>query len=345
MIRHLARFAAPALLAVFLLLASACSSATETAPGSTASGTPIASEAPVVDEVPSPSPGQSPYPEPAEPAKGFLWKVEGGAHPGYLVGTIHIANKGMYPLDPQLEQALDEADFVALELDLTRADQKRTLELVNERALLPEGTTLKDVVDEKDYERFQSILKKSLLASAAPMLDQYEPWYAAMMLESLPAMRFMLTDGIDLHFAKQAHKEGKGVIELESLESQLDLFDGLSEELQKHYFHQTVSNSGKAMEGMQQLIDMWRAGEIDALEAVHEQFEQEGRESMGELFDEYNEALLLKRNVEMTDKIDDYLQHGDNGTYLIAVGSLHMVGEGGLVSLLEQKGYEVEFVQ
>jgi len=343
--RHLLRFAGPSLLAVFLLLASACSSATETAPSATPAETPIASESPAAEAVPSASAGQSPSSEPAEPAKGFLWKVEGGAHPAYLAGTIHIANKDTYPLDPQLEQALDAADFVALELDLTKVDQKRVLELVNERAMLPEGTTLKDVVDEKDYERFQSIVKKSLLAVAAPMFDQYEPWYAAMTLESLPAMRFLTTDGIDQHFAKQAHKAGKKIIELESMESQLDVFDGLSEELQKLYFHQTVNNSGMAMDGMQQLIAMWQEGKLDALEAVHDQFEQEGRESMGKLFDEYNEALLLKRNVEMADQIDDYLRHGEDGTYLIAVGSLHMVGESGLVSLLEQKGYDVEFVQ
>jgi len=344
-IRSLSRPWAAAILAVLVLFASACSSKTENAPQAAASQTPSASASAAVGSVPSSSAEPSTSPEAAQPAKGFLWKIEGGAHPGYLVGTIHIADKKMYPLDPQLERTLDEADFVALELDLTKADQKRTLELVNERALLPEGTTLKDVVDEKDYERFQSILKKSLLAAAAPMLDQYEPWYGAMTLESLPAMRFMLTEGIDMHFAKQAHKEGKEVIELESLEAQLDIFDGLSEEMQKLYFHQTLSNSGKAMEGMQQLIEMWQAGDLDELETAHKQFEQEGRESMGKLFDEYNGALLLNRNVAMADKIDDYLKHGKDGTYLIAVGSLHMVGESGLVSLLEQKGYEVEFVQ
>ncbi len=345
MILRLARMAVPALLAVFMVFASACSSATENAPIASPAGATEASASANADDAPSADPEQSPSEEPAQPGKGFLWRVEGGAHPAYLAGTIHIANKGIYPLDRRLEQALAEADFVALELDLTKVDQKRTLELVNERALLPEGTTLKDIVDEKDYERFQSIVKKSLLAAAAPMLDQYEPWYAAMTLESLPAMRFMMTDGIDQYFAKQAHKEGKEIIELESMESQLDVFDGMSEELQKLYFRQTVSNSGMAMDGMQQLIAMWQAGELEELEAVHDQFEEEGRETMGELFDEYNKALLLKRNVGMADKVDEYLRQGEEGTYLFAVGSLHMVGETGLVSLLEQKGYEVEFVQ
>jgi len=295
---------------------------------------------------PSPSLTAAPSSEPEKPgAKGFLWKVEGGSHPAYLIGTIHIANKEMYPLDSSLEQVLTEADFVALELDLTKVDQKKTLELVNEKAKLPEGTALKDKVDEKDYERFQSILKKSLLAASAPMLDRYEPWYAAMTLEGLPALRFMMTDGIDQYLAKQAHKTGKKIIELESMESQLDVFDGMSEELQKLYFRQTVNNSGMAMDGMQQLIQMWTDGDLEQLESAYSQFKVEGRESMGKLFEEYYDALLSTRNDDMADKIDSYLRKGDAGTYLIAVGSLHMVGENGLVSLLEEKGYKVEFVQ
>ena len=55
-------------------------------------------------------------------------------------------------------------------------------------------------------------------------------------------------------------------------------------------------------------------------------------------------AYLTERNSAMADKIDDCLREGEDGTYLIAVGSLHMVGENGLVSLLQRKGYEVEFV-
>ncbi|MFC4597282.1 TraB/GumN family protein [Cohnella hongkongensis] len=339
MSRRLTRYAVAVLLAVSLIAMTACSSAVDNAPMPPASSAPEASASSAAD-----SSSPSPEPPPA-PSRGFLWKIEGGAHPGYLAGTIHIAEKSMYPLDPKLEQALEEADFVALELDLTKVDQRRTLELVNERALLPEGTTLQDLVDEKDYERFQSVVKKSLLAGAAPMLEKYEPWYAAMTLESLPALRFMMTDGIDQYLAKQARREGKTIVELESLESQLDVFDGMSDELQRLYFHQTVNNSGQALEGMRELIGMWRQGDLDSLEATHEQFESEGRASMGELFDEYNEALLLKRNSDMADKVDRYLRDGEEGTYLIAVGSLHMVGESGLVSLLEQKGYEVEFVQ
>lgn len=300
--------------------------------------------------MPSPSltdqPTASDSPDPAESgSKGFLWKITGGNNSGYLAGTIHVARKTMYPLDPDLEQAIDDSEYIALELDLTKVDQKEILELVNEKALLTDGTALKDHVSEEDYAKFKGILEKSLLGAGASMFDKYEPWYAAMTLESLPAMKYMMTDGIDQYIAKQAHKDGKTIIELESMESQIGIFDGFSDEMQKLYFHQTVEGAGLAPVGLKQLLDMWTMGNLKLLETMHGQFEKEGKKTMGEQFDDYNDSFLIKRNVEMANKIDRYLAEGENGTYLVAVGSLHMVGEQGLVSLLKKKGYTVEFVK
>lgn len=304
------------------------------------------------------APVETPIPSTSEPmsspevkvvkepgSKGFLWKISGGKNSGYLAGTIHISRQEMYPLDPDLIKAIKESDFVALELDLTKVNQKQTLKLINDKALLTDGTALKDHVSEEDYAKFEAIMKKSLLGAATKMFDQYEPWYAAMTLESLPAMKYMFSDGIDQYIAKQAHKDGKTIIELESMESQLKLFDSFSDELQKLYFHQTVENASKSAIGIKQLLDMWTLGNLKQLTTMHAQYETEGKKSMGKLFDDYNNNLLVTRNKQMVKKIDGYLANGESGTYLIAVGSLHMVGEQGLISLLEKKGYTIEYIK
>lgn len=280
----------------------------------------------------------------AEPgSKGYLWKISGSGNPGYLVGTIHIARQAMYPLDPDLDRAIEASDFIALELDLTKVDESKVLASVNEKALLKDGTTLKDHVAEDDYEKFSKMMKKTL-GAGAKMFDQYEPWYGAMMLESLPAMRYMLTDGIDKHIAKRANKDGKTIIELESMESQLSLFDGFTDELQKLYFHQTVEGASMAAIGLKQMLDMWTLGDQRLLSKMLTEYESQGKETMGELFDDYNGAFLVDRNERMAEQAIDYLANGQAGTYMFAVGALHMVGEHGLVALLEKAGYTVEFV-
>jgi uncharacterized protein YbaP (TraB family) len=333
-------------LAAFLFIAGvlvACTSESGNSHQATAS-TPVESPIPSASE-PSLSPSSNATVVKEPGSKGFLWKISGGKNPGYLAGTIHISRQEMYPLDPDLIKAIEESDFVALELDLTKVNQKQTLKLVNDQALLTDGTALKDHVSEGDYTKFEAIMKKSLLGAATKMFDQYEPWYAAMTLESLPAMKYMFSDGIDEYIAKQAHKDGKTIIELESMESQIGLFDSFSDELQKLYFHQTVENASKSAIGIKQLLDMWTLGNLKQLTTMHAQYEIEGKKSMGKLFDDYNNNLLVTRNEKMAKKIDDYLANGESGTYLIAVGSLHMVGEQGLVSLLEKKGYTIEYIE
>ncbi|MFD0674069.1 TraB/GumN family protein [Cohnella sp. GCM10027633] len=326
------------------LTLTACSAgsneATEAATESAATATVQPSEAAPSASVPNETAGSQ---EPG--SKGFLWRVSGGANPGYLVGTIHVAREEMYPLDPDLEQAVTEADYIGLELDLTKVDQLALAALVTEKALLTDGTTLKDHVSEEDYETFKAAMKKSLGIVGASAFDKYEPWYAAMTLESLPAMKYQQTDGIDLHLAKQAHDNGKTVIELESAEGQLGIFDTFTEELQRLYFHQTVQGAALASIGYKQLLDMWTLGDLKILEQMHESYLKEGKKTMGDSFDEFDDAFLVARNEGMVEKIDESLRGGDAGTYLFAVGSLHMVGEHGLVDELERLGYELEYIE
>lgn len=283
--------------------------------------------------------------EPPKPrSKGFLWRVSGGENSGYLVGTIHVARKEMYPLDEDIEQAVADSDYIGLELDLTEVDQMVMAELVSEKALLTDGTELKDHVSEDDYEKFKQLMKKSVGIVGASTFDKYEPWYGAMALEALPALKYQGTDGIDVHLAKEAHENGKTIIELESVDSQLGIFDGFTEELQEHYFHQTVKQAGLASIGLKQMLDMWTLGDVKILEQMHESYVKEGRKTMGDLFDEFDGEFLVNRNIGMVEKIDRYLREGEEGTYLFAVGSLHMVGEHGLVEELERRGYQVEYI-
>lgn len=300
----------------------------------------IASE----EEAASPSAPAADNESQAPGSKGFLWRVTGGENSGYLVGTIHVARKEMYPLDEDLEQAVADSDYIGLELDLTAVDQMAMARLLAEKALLADGTELKDHVSEEDYEKFKQLMKKSMGIVGASLFDKYEPWYGAMTLEALPATKYKDVDGIDIHLAKEAHENGKTIIELESVESQLDIFDGFTEELQENYFHQTVKGAGLASIGLKQMLDMWTLGDVKILEQMYESYVKQGQQSMGELFDEFDREFLVNRNIGMVDKIDRYLREGEEGTYLFAVGSLHMVGERGLVEELERKGYQVEFI-
>ncbi|MEX0963187.1 MAG: TraB/GumN family protein [Pseudohongiellaceae bacterium] len=77
----------------------------------------------------------------------------------------------------------------------------------------------------------------------------------------------------------------------------------------------------------------WRSGDSSGLSKL---FVQEMKTEAPELYD----SLLYQRNLRWVPQIDQMLQ--DSNTEFVLVGAAHLVGEGGLLDLLAQKGYEIE---
>src|SRR5690606_20481370 len=88
----------------------------------------------------------------ADPAvSGLFWKVEppadakGSFAPGYLIGTVHIADKSYYPLAKPIMAALDSSDVLLVELDDAQGDQAENMKLFSAFAALPKGQTIADL--------------------------------------------------------------------------------------------------------------------------------------------------------------------------------------------------------
>ena len=58
-----------------------------------------------------------------------------------------------------------------------------------------------------------------------------------------------------------------------------------------------------------------------------------------ELYNEYNQAMMIDRNAIMVEKAIEYLESGE--TVFYAVGCAHLAGETGLLHCLEQAGYTI----
>ena len=76
----------------------------------------------------------------------------------------------------------------------------------------------------------------------------------------------------------------------------------------------------------------WQEGDMQALEDLL----QEDFEEYPEMYD----ALLKDRNLNWIKQLQPMLN--DSDVYLVIVGAAHMLGEDGMVKLLEKQGYSVE---
>ncbi|MFB9325647.1 TraB/GumN family protein [Paenibacillus aurantiacus] len=267
-----------------------------------------------------------------EGGKGFLWEVKNGGNTVYLVGSMHIADDSFYPLHPSFEQAFAEADYLGVEVDISKAADQDNQKLIMQLGTYQDGTTLKDHISADTYKQVGEILTKSGLKADA--LDTFKPWVVETTLATLKSMEagYQSTVGIDLHFIQKAVERKIPVIELESYESQLNMFDGFSKELQEANLKTTLTNFDQVDEGVDQMAEMWKKGDDAAL------LELTAKMSENE---EFGKAMLDDRNKGMADKIDGYLKSTEKAEYFIVVGAAHYLGDTGIVKLLQDKGYTV----
>ncbi|WP_159462021.1 TraB/GumN family protein [Salirhabdus sp. Marseille-P4669] len=272
-----------------------------------------------------------------EGSGGFLWKSTHNNNTVYMLGSIHVATPDFYPLHEKIEKAFDESDYLAVEADIVNVNVFEMNQLVNERAQYTDGTTLEDHIPADLYAQVKKYLEETGIPLAT--VNGYEPWYVYNVLESLQVMLlgYDSTLGIDYHFLEAATEEQKDIIELESVEFQLDMLDSFSPEIQESLLQSTVENQDQYEEQMKKMTELWKSGDEEGLSQYLFSEEAETVED-----EEFMKVMLDDRNVGMTDKIEGFLTEGEGEVYFVIVGAAHYFGEQGIIKLLEERGYTVE---
>ncbi|GAA0375823.1 TraB/GumN family protein [Bacillus horti] len=273
-----------------------------------------------------------PEPENEEPTRGLMWEVEHEGNTVYLVGSIHVGIESMYPINPAIEEAFASSDSLTLEIDLSKAADPETTQMMLEKSMYQDGTTLPDHISEEAYAELGEFLEE--IGADPTDMDLFKPWYVATNIEMLQTFvaGYDTELGIDMHFVRHALEQDIPILELESLESQLAMFEDFSDELQEQLLRDTIRNFDASLTELDELANLWIEGNEDDLLAFIAEIEDN---------DEYNRGMLIDRNIPMTDQIAEYLQSGDGNTYFVVVGAGHMLGEYGIVTLLEEKGFTV----
>ena len=265
--------------------------------------------------------------------KNFLWKVQSKTNTVYMMGSIHFLKKEMYPLNERIEKAFDQSDVLVVEANLNevgKVDMQKFIRV----ALYPEKDSLEKHLSAETYEW----VKKELPEFGLPLevANKQKPWFLAMTLVSIEILKlgFDPNYGIDKHFLSKATGKKK-ILELESIDTQIDLFSNLSEKEQELYLLSTLKDLKVAEQEVNKLIQALALGETTSMESIiMRKVKEDPRLSI------IYEKLLYERNRNMVAKIEDYLKGME--TYFVVVGAGHLVGNKGIIELLKGKGFLVE---
>lgn len=266
----------------------------------------------------------------------FLWEVRADGNTVFLLGTVHFWKVENYPLPAPIEDAFAQARVLAVELD---PSQPAARQAILRRAVYGPGDGL-------DRHLPLSLVTEAQRAVAKFGLDeqfvlQAKPWLLASVLMAAAGRESGYTPdaGIDAHLIARAKAAGKRIVEIESVELQMAVFESMTPAEQALFVKQAVGviHRGAAGEVFDTIARLWRKGDIEGLEAL----QRMGLESEP-LAAAFIKRTIRDRNPAMADAVERLLGNGEPA--LIAVGAAHLAGEGSVVELLEQRGYAVRQV-
>lgn len=235
-------------------------------------------------------------------------------------------------LPPQFERAYAEAESLVMELAPEESDPARIGAVMLDKGRFPAQAGLAAAVGAERWQRLQPWLQRHGLAPA--LVEGLEPWALALLLTSAEFARLGLEPdaGVEAQLRARAGADSKPVAGLETVEYQLGLFDTLPPAAQLELLDGTLDDLAEADADFARLVAAWRSGDDATLEALL----AEAYAGMPELY----EALVHRRNADWVPRVRALL--GQRDDVLVVVGALHLVGDRGLVALLERQGLEVQ---
>jgi len=167
-------------------------------------------------------------------------------------------------------------------------------------------------------------------------LDPLAPWVVGLQLLELQYLQlgFDPEQGVEQQLEHRAQTDGKPISGLETVDEQLGVLEGMTASEQTRFLEMVVEQMHDVAGDTQSVVSAWRSGDSARLGSL-----------LGEEYKSFPalyRTLVTDRNRRWLPQIERLL-HG-NQDYLVIVGALHLVGDGGLVELVRRDGYKIESV-
>lgn len=253
----------------------------------------------------------------------LLWKISGNnlKTDSYILGTIHMMCPDDFIMHDKVTKVIGEVDKVVFEVNLF--DEANTAQMQS-MMMQPVPDFLKDL-KESEIQLIDSVLKANQLSIT--MFDMFHP---AMVMSVLSLKSFNCPDMMNIKSVEgevYALAENKELGDLETLDFQMDMMSKIAT---PSYFYKYLQNFDEVTAMTQTMVQAYNQENLAELSKVI----NDPRWMSPEVYD----IMLTKRNKNWVESIPATIAEGKT---LIAVGAAHLIGDIGIIKLLQDKGYTV----
>lgn len=267
----------------------------------------------------------------APPGPG-LWKVADADTTIYLFGTVHALPRDVQWYRGPVADALAAAQVLVTEIPPGDLAKPAVQQAFLAKAQLPEGQSLRDLLTAEQRATYEAAMTKAGLPVAA--FDRVEPWFAAMTLSALPLLKGGYSMEAGVESAIEARAGTKARAALETVDSQLRLFDEMPMAVQTAYLMSVAEQLDRVVPSMSGMVAAWARGDADRLaELMKDQLDDPA----------LADRLLYARNRDWAKWVAKRLD--EPGTVFVAVGAGHLAGANSVQDYLTKAGAAVVRVQ
>lgn len=269
------------------------------------------------------------------PGAPVIWRLADEDTQIHIFGTVHLLRPELEWRTDAFDAALSAADKIVFEVDMKSPEAQRAIATdFLARGMFQDGRTLKQVLPDEE----EVVVATAFDSVGVPLdaMNTFEPWMASVNLGvmKLVADGYDPNAGVETVIEAEAIEAGKEFGYLESISQQADAFDLLDEADQISMLYESALMLEESPQMLDQLVDEWADGDIAGIAALVAS--PDGVGFSGPVYD----SLLVKRNEAWVPQIEAMLE--EPGSVFIAVGAGHLAGPDSVITMLRDKGYEIE---
>ncbi len=263
----------------------------------------------------------------AAAGQGLLWKIEkAGVKPSYLFGTMHSEDPKVVTLSDTVRAAFVASDRIVLEMVM----DPPTISALSNTMQIATGPDLAALLGQPLYRQVVQAMSEQGIPEH--VLRTMKPWAVATTMMVPKSNTGLFLDRV---LYLEALAKGKPVTGLESVEEQVAVFDGMSQDDQMVLLQEALKAYPKLEQTYADMREAYVSRDLQALVKISD----DSMAGVDPAFvKRFNARVITDRNQRMLDRLKTDLAQG--GAF-VAVGALHLAGNEGLIQQLRKQGYRV----
>lgn len=280
----------------------------------------------------------------------ILYRISGNGlqRPSYIIGTHHLIDVTFTAQITGLQEAMEQTEQVYGEVRMSDMINDDSVKAVVALSMLPDGKMIRDVMTAEQFARldqccYQYLGMKLSSEQLYSVLGHMTPAglssYLTVMIYVKNHPNVNVQNTIDSWFQSEALRQGRAVGGLESVAFQAQLLmqeETIDEQVQSLMC--LVDNIDLNLMIINDITDAFYNQDLNAIAtAMEEMSEAECGAS-----DKENESLIYSRNERWVKQMPAIMTAHPT---FFAVGAAHLIGERGVLQMLQHSGYIVEGVE